>query len=100
LIDDDNTENPFEFLLTNMAPVLIAEEWLIKFGFTLVDYHITVPYYNKSTEMDIGIEVAKNNMQVTVTNDSNESVLLINIKYVHQLQNLYFTLTNEELTLT
>jgi len=102
LIDDksENETKPLDFLLTNMAPALLNEEWLIKFGFTLVDYHITVPYYNKSTAMDIGIEVAKNNMQVTITNDSNDTVMPLQIKYIHQLQNLYFALSGEELTLT
>lgn len=77
-------------------PVELTEEWLIKFGFTGhhgYEYFIDVDrkgkiciiggqfyvYSGLGTEQDYGFEP--------------------NIEYVHQLQNLYFALCGEELTI-
>lgn len=65
-------------------PILLTEEWLLKFGFEYKEetecYHYSNLIINKLfIMMDIDIRVY--------------------IKYVHQLQNLYFALTGEELKL-
>ena len=75
-------------LSLSLNPIELTEEWLMKLGawpslhsdmlyFGLVDDKIvTTPYLMGPTN----------------------NIVLDEIKYVHQLQNLYFTLTGEELT--
>lgn len=78
-------------------PIPLTEEWLIKFGFKkeLVDavgiaqwheYHLdSVEVFNDGTECS----------ELFFIHNSNRT----EVKYVHQLQNLYFALTGEELTI-
>ena len=77
----------------------LTEEWLIKFGFGI----------NKRPSKDIYIEF--NPRMAILFNQGNVGEMDLvqdgkfisfkhgHIKYVHQLQNLYFALTNEELTM-
>jgi hypothetical protein len=65
----------------NAKGIPLTEEWLKKFGFD---------------GWDIG------NYTMILTNGNFfefGNIIAQNIKYVHQLQNLYFALTNEELTI-
>ena len=67
--------------LSLMTPIPLTEEWLLKFGFEKA-YETCYQYKDfilndKFIMMDIDITVQ--------------------LKYVHQLQNLYFALTGEEL---
>ncbi len=73
-------------------PIPLTEEWLIKFGF---DYKIKSDYckwYLWSKETQKGIELYEEDYGYIFNED-------VNIKHVHQLQNLYFALTGEELTI-
>lgn len=81
-------ENPNKF-----RPIPLTEEWLIKLGFNKNKYgYLVVPLNGVFDEVD---ELR--------TSDFNDFVFgyygYKNIKYVHQLQNLYYTLTGEKLTL-
>lgn len=60
----------------------LTEEWLIKFGFER--WNDVYNFYHKLN----GVEIENGNIYVGHGNE---------IKYVHQLQNLYFALTGEEL---
>ena len=75
----------------DIEPIPLTEEWLLKFGFVLdLDSHRTT-YLSKhkiTTYMQDGI------FWCDMLWDCLE------LKHVHQLQNLYFALTNEELKLT
>lgn len=64
----------------------ITEEWLLKFG-----YRKNTPFF---TDGSI-IEFYENNGMLFCELPDNNTML--HIKYVHQLQNLYFALTGEEL---
>ena len=88
-----------------VEPIQLTEEWLIKFGF------------EKDREVyNLGIPVfVKNNFRIWDNRDKVEYEKILGysdssdfkfiyskniqpyIKYVHQLQNLYFSLTGEEL---
>jgi Mg2+ and Co2+ transporter CorA len=76
------------FWLKEVNPIPITEEWLLKFGF------------KKYVTRDIYPTLSKNMLN---WNDGSLYVIaygFINeIKNVHQLQNLYFALTGEELTI-
>lgn len=76
---------PYSFI----NPIPLTEEWLLKMGFDEID-----------------IEENKNNVRVfhlngiycnTLYGVYYYTHLLKQIQYVHQLQNLYFALTGEEL---
>jgi len=80
----------------------LTEEWLLRFGFVKeVEYKKKInfsrfhlfqisasnPYNDNENEFKVNFYQSK------------QCVELCRIKYVHQLQNLYFALTGEELTL-
>jgi len=73
-----------------IEPIPLTEEWLLKFGF-----------------QKGGFDYLKNNLEISKLNngifdayctDLESFVFISEIKYVHQLQNLYFALTGDELT--
>ena len=82
------------YLEGDFRPIPITEEWLLNLGFTL---------YNKENPIMFKGVVFIEQRQKTLIGtqfftfhfDGNT----IKIQYVHQLQNLYFALTNEELNL-
>jgi hypothetical protein len=76
-------------------PIPITEEWLLKLGFITSDWD-----NNSSFRLMIG-----NNEYTMVFRKENSLVCEIgdlfvkDVLYVHQLQNIYFSLTGEELTI-
>lgn len=70
-----------------LSPILITEEWLIKFGLEKDEGDV---FHTKWFKCFIN----PNGILCLVGYENNHQ----NIKYVHQLQNLYFALTGEELT--
>lgn len=85
-IVDENTD--FEY-----KPIELTEEWLLKFGF------------NKSGEDDLYIHTNSYTNGLSYYDDTlhfcveGESHPIYHIQYVHQLQNLYYSLTGSELTI-
>lgn len=93
---DENIENFSDF-----KPIPLTEEWLLKFGFDKVGIALT------------SIAIAPLNLPCTfnlpntpfsfcqgkliLTTGTGD--FCVNIEYVHQLQNLHFALTGEELEL-
>ena len=71
--------------VSNPKPIPLTEEWLIKFGFEKLECWDDMYYFK------IG------DFQVYEYNVSGYEYDDFNIKHVHQLQNLYFALTGEEL---
>lgn len=72
------------------GPILLTEKWLLKFG--LVEIGNNFSFWQNSI---YSIEKTKNKWQILY--QSND--IMLTIKYVHQLQNLYYALTGEELEL-
>ena len=70
----------------DFRPIKITEEWLLKFGF-----EYTKLYYIK---YDDDLIIYFDGVDFYFKRSSKS----LTIKYVHQLQNLYFALTGEELT--
>ena len=70
-------------------PIPLTEEWLIKLGFKKNNY-----WFKNDNMLRFGL--IDNQLHCSIGND--ESGFLYNrINYVHQLQNLYFALTGEQL---
>ena len=80
------------------SPIPLTEEWLIKFGFEKDEDNGV--YWINST-----VCIGRNNITYDyweVWCDCSEGFICLNnngFEHVHQLQNLYFALTNKELTI-
>ena len=91
--DMANIEN-FPALLC--APISLTEEWLLKFDFynsksgQITCYRHPESYILLSSDTEGGLDVGH----------EKHAALLANIKYVHQLQNLFFALRGKELELS
>lgn len=94
-------------------PIPLTEEWLLKFGFEKRpakkkrgedNFHQPCTTFDLD---DLTFEnTSENKFILSLVNDCNSDfycdqspTTLDHIKYVHQLQNLYFALTGEELTI-
>jgi hypothetical protein len=77
-------------------PIQLTEEWLLKFGFEKV-----LNQYKKIT--DVSKDTFKNIPFIILFLDNqfqyDDLRFITNLQYVHQLQNLYFALTGDELTI-
>ena len=85
---DKCDENPFT------RPIPLTEEWLLKFGF-----EIKLDNFNWNAGIGIN-EIGDFKLALRHTDNFGwfYKSRCTPIKYVHQLQNLYFALTGEELT--
>lgn len=85
--------NPIYNLIEDCKGIKLNKEWLLKFGF---EYDKYTNEYNIGlfiiVQFRLGIDLRER--FEFFSNDFNPE-----LKYVHQLQNLYFTLTNTELKL-
>jgi hypothetical protein len=78
-------------ILIDFTPIPLTEEWLFKFGFENID-----------TNDDGGDNywyLSKTDFMLDRFFQSFTMNTSFDLEYVHQLQNLYFALTNEELKL-
>lgn len=74
--------------IDGFEPIPLTEEWLLNLGFTRFgDWYI----------IDDELSISLFNNRSTYGNEHEQEIN--HVKYVHQLQNLYFALTGEELTL-
>jgi hypothetical protein len=76
-----------------IKPIPLTEEWLIKFGFKLTENHVGYNEYRLNT-LGFRVQCSKNNNPVSLCNNRG---YITDFIHVHQLQNLYFALTGEEL---
>ena len=94
---------------TNLPePIQLTEEWLVRCGFegTEQDMWVVLPNGDGS-ELHIEKELMSNDMNILFTRGDSSKVPGKDfdyvyagvIRFVHQLQNLYFALTGKELTL-
>lgn len=74
-------------ILIDFTPIPLTEEWLFKFGFH--------KYKGDNIDFFLNDFETACNMELLFWKGNR----IKNIKYVHQLQILYFALTNEELTI-
>lgn len=90
------------FYMDNVKPVLITEEWLLKFGFTIdeewsgyrLNYmRVTFILLPPGEESDVWSLYVEHDVACGF-----ELVKYANIKAVHDIQNFFFAVVNEELT--
>jgi len=82
------------------SPILLTPEILAKCGFVSVGNTGTSDnwFSDELGETNLMIRIGGNGL-ITLYIKAKELVSLTNIIYLHQLQNLYFALTGEELTI-
>ena len=88
-----------------LKPIIITEEILLNFGFEeCKDYYFcgkSMFFYdiNKSLENSEFFIYFNENNKICLSSMENDDTVSksLNIKHVHQLQNLYFALTGQEL---
>lgn len=96
LVYERGTTNPTNIVLLSVyqhqefTPIPLTEEWLVKFGFEINKHHFT-KWINETNTFIIMFDDRKKNYFIC------DCPIDCNIKFVHQLQNLYFALTGEEL---
>ena len=82
--------------LTSYTPIPLTEEWLLKFGFESKYKSVNMQWSFGGLELE----------QISDEDDDGNSIpqeeifyydWKFKVKYVHQLQNLYFALTEKEL---
>jgi len=82
-----------EYSLSDCKPIPLTEDWLLKFGF------MTNGNYWTNLVIDLDYITQEDYFEYEIQFPFLDWVKR-DLKYVHQLQNLYFALTGEELTLT
>ncbi len=81
-----------EMIESQSNAIPLTEEWLLKFGFKRRQIKDLISYILPS-EIEI-YQYQSNNYKIFFEYSDG----VVEIKYVHQLQNLYFALRDEELT--
>lgn len=84
-------EEGFDMDERHITGINLTEEWLLKFGFSYTKIHQGFNQYR------MGI------FDISITPNGYEIFLInrwVTLKYVNQLQNLYFALINKELNVT
>jgi len=85
-------------------PIPLTEEWLERFGFNQFDesdFFIPLDSDKSLILMNVrGYWYPRIQQEAEMSHQYIQEVNLNYVKQVHQLQNLYFALTGEELTLT
>lgn len=102
-----NLENSGHFLFEKLLPIPLTNEILEKCGFELSNKYLetyNIKYTGECTIQDLEFyqsrDISTIIRQWENYEDSNNNyryISLYNIKYLHQLQNLYYALTGEEL---
>ena len=93
----------------HFKPIPLTEEWLLKFGFTeekqyyssiLSFFWLDAHKSLENSEFYIFFDTEVKSIGLhSMENENNISKYFYNIKFVHQLQNLYFALTGTHLKL-
>lgn len=82
------------------TPIPLTEEWLLKFGFEDNSYARFYKYVDNEFYITVSFKDYAHTQLSEHPVEVNDYSLPLDCKYVHQLQNLYFALTGEELTIT
>ena len=83
------------YFLENVDPIPLTEVWLTNFGFTYPDPHYLIWYKEGFGPFRVLFDIHLKHWQIGYSGGR----VFKKIEYVHQLQNLYFALTEEELTI-
>jgi hypothetical protein len=85
-----------ESVRINYQPISLTEEWLLKFGFIDLNERCGLKGIFSIIYKHIHINIET--MSYCEIDYEENIIDIIRVEHVHQLQNLYFALTGEELT--
>lgn len=85
------------FLTKNVEPIPITEDWLIKFGFELLEKYIYCLELIKNSSLLINMKHKSCFIGIRDSDDYDREIIFPD--YVHQLQNIFWCLTGKELIL-
>lgn len=77
-------------------PIILTGDWLLKFGFERIFMHTFQIKYNFIRDERI-LTIEGEGGYVAFIGKKTNIISISTIQYVHQLQNLYFVLTGDEL---
>jgi len=80
--------------LIRCEPIPLTEEWLVRFGF----YSVGDEMFDKEISEKRSISCSLHSKAVYAGSETIWVQISLNINFIHQLQNLYFALTGQELT--
>ena len=85
-----------ECSILDINPIPITEEWLLKFGFY---YQASDKNYVVKSKQENYNSIKKIDSAWCYNNDDSDAAcyFVAELKYIHQLQNLYYALNEEEL---
>jgi len=81
-----------------LQEIELTEEILLRCGFKELENQPRKWFKIKTKKRGVSLEICFSSKRI-ILNNGYDFVDLLYIKYLHQLQNLYFALTNEELTI-
>jgi hypothetical protein len=88
--------HPLTWELKDLDPIPLNEEWLLKMGFEKSNTFSPISYKKRRHKAAFWIRKWKTEDYFRFDRYYSNAPI---VKYVHQLQNLYFALTGEELTI-
>lgn len=103
VIHINTDKDGYNHFLDHCTPIPLTEEWLLKFGFkkTKYEYKDECPDLNYFIKGDFKIFIMASNKDVMkdifMPAYSMQVFDHLELTSIHQLQNLYFALTNKEL---
>jgi hypothetical protein len=84
------------FSFNNVEPIEITKEWLVGFGWGIGDFDTE---YIDSVSLKNCVLIYHTGINLFLIETLRDVIQIEHIKYVHQLQNLCYSLTGEELTI-
>lgn len=84
----------------DLQPIPLTEEWLFNFGFEVQETSESLKGFGRDDIDYIFLSGITENKNMILIWSIKLNGVLTHVEHVHQLQNLYFALTGEELTLT
>ena len=98
------TTKDLEYIEKNQGdyqPIPLTEEWLLKFGFVKINHQMSLNDSSMTYHYELNGDDRHWQLyfdgRVFSINESKLRLFLHHNKYLHQLQNLYFAVTGEEL---
>lgn len=94
----DSEGTSYKSSWADLQPVQLTEEWLFNLGFV---NHSEGEFYKDWKCKSLKIRYKKDNQKFVcgIWTDDDDDCAIVWLDYVHQLQNLYYLLTNTELTI-
>lgn len=92
----DEKSVSFKNTWSEIEPIPLTEEWLV--NFKLRQSMELTNYWTEDEEMNVFIDSEGIHYSIMLNNDG-DFLKIKKLEYVHQLQNLYFSLTGKDLSL-